>query len=50
LAEVVEAIWTRTNRRPQWRTAEEGDRFHAEIERAHEIYERIAQQSADGAK
>jgi hypothetical protein len=50
LADVVEAIWTRTSRRPQWRTPAEGERFHAEIERARAVYERIAQGAAAGTK
>ena len=50
LADVVEAIWTRTNRRPEWRTPAEGERFHAEIEKARQIYLNIAQQAGEGTK
>lgn len=42
LADVTEAIWTRVDRRTAWRSPQERDRFHAEVERAREIYARLA--------
>lgn len=42
LAELVEDIWTRTDRDAAWRSPDERARFHAGIERARGIYERIA--------
>jgi len=49
LAELVEAIWTRTDRTAAWRTPEERAAFHAGIERARRVYQRIAGDSAAGA-
>ncbi|HEX5435644.1 MAG TPA: CehA/McbA family metallohydrolase [Gemmatimonadaceae bacterium] len=44
LAQAAEAVWTRVQRAP-WRTPAERDRFHAEIEQARAVYERIAAQA-----
>jgi len=48
LSQAVEAVWTRVER-AQWRTPAERDRFHAAIEQARGVYDRIAEQAADGA-
>lgn len=44
LAQSVEDLWQREAHAP-WRSATERDRFHAELERARGVYERIAAQS-----
>jgi len=41
-------VWTRVER-ASWRTTAERDRFHAAIEQARGVYDRIAEQAADGA-
>ena len=43
LADLVNDIWTRTDRTAQWRSPEERARFRAGIARARGVYERIAE-------
>jgi TolB protein len=42
LGNLTEAIWTRVDRRAVWRSAQERDRFRAEIEKAREVYTQLA--------
>jgi TolB protein len=42
LVRLTESIWTRVDQRAPWRSTAERERFHAEIERARAVYERIA--------
>jgi len=44
LADAVDAIWARVER-ARWRTPAEKEKFHAAIEQARSVYQRIAQQS-----
>ncbi|HEX6966485.1 MAG TPA: CehA/McbA family metallohydrolase [Gemmatimonadaceae bacterium] len=48
LAQAVEAVWTHVERGP-WRTTAERDRFHAIIEQAKSVYDRIAEQATADA-
>jgi hypothetical protein len=50
LAELTEAIWTRVDRRAPWRSAAERERFHAEIERARAVYEKIARAGSTASR
>jgi hypothetical protein len=45
LEQAVEAVWARVERSTAWRTPAERDRFHAEIEQARAVYQRIADQA-----
>ena len=44
LGEAVDALWTHVEHSP-WRSAEERDRFHAELTRARAVYAKIEAQS-----
>lgn len=50
LAELVESIWTRVDRRAAWRTPAERERFRAQIEQARRVYEKLAQRGGTAVR
>lgn len=50
LAQLTEAIWTRVDGRAAWRTPTERERFHAQIQQARAVYDKLAQRSTAAAR
>ena len=50
LAQGVAALWARVDRRAEWRTPVERERFRAAVQEAQDTYERIAREAASDGR